>query len=86
MNPSDTSPADPPHWWQGLTPYMWRVLFITFLGWTFDVMDALIFNFIKVPACKELLGPAPTDPALLAAWNGSVTEWAGGIQAALLGQ
>ena len=80
MNPSEETSSENQHWWQGITPYMWRVLFITFLGWTFDVMDALIFNFIKIPACAELMGVAANDPNLMAKVGG----WPGGIQAALL--
>lgn len=76
MSEPENISAEPRFWWQNITLYQWRVLIITFLGWTFDVMDALIFNFIKLPACSELLQVPPTDPA--------VAQWAGGIQTALL--
>lgn len=32
------------------------VLLLAWLGWTFDVMDAALFNFAKVPLVTELLG------------------------------
>ncbi len=66
-------------WWQGLTGYQWLVLFITWLGWMFDVMDIILFAYLKTPCCMDLLGPAPTDPALLKEWNGAVAGWAGAV-------
>ena len=65
-----------PHWWQGLTRYHALVLLVAWLGWTFDVMDALLWTFVKMPATAELLH-LPDDHA-------DVKLWAGGIQATLL--
>lgn len=32
------------------------ILFVAWLGWTFDIMDAALFNFAKVPLVTEILG------------------------------
>ncbi|HEY0866602.1 MAG TPA: MFS transporter, partial [Fimbriimonas sp.] len=39
------------------TRAQWTVLVIAWLGWVFDVMDAALFNFAKVPMFTEMLGP-----------------------------
>ena len=48
---SSTSP------WRQLTGYQWLVLFVAWLGWIFDSMDATIYALVMAPALKELLGP-----------------------------
>jgi MFS family permease len=40
----------------GLTRYQWTVLLAAWLGWGFDVFDALLFNFIAPNAVPTLLG------------------------------
>ncbi len=45
-----------PRWYTGLSRYQWTVLLIAWLGWVFDVMDAALFNFAKVPMLTEMLG------------------------------
>ena len=53
MTPA-ASPIDSGPWWRGITRYQWLVLFVAWLGWTFDVMDALLWTFVKTDATSEL--------------------------------
>jgi len=43
-------------WHQGVTRYQWFVLFVAWLGWVFDSMDATIYALVMEPALHELLG------------------------------
>ena len=42
--------------WRQLSGYQWLVLFVAWLGWVFDSMDATIYTLVMTPALKELLG------------------------------
>ena len=42
-------------WRTGVTPYQWLVLFVAWLGWVFDSMDATIYAIVLHPALDELL-------------------------------
>ena len=42
-------------WREGVTPYQWLVLFVAWLGWVFDSMDATIYAIVLHPALDELL-------------------------------
>ena len=42
--------------WRQLSGYQWLVLFVAWLGWVFDSMDATIYALVMTPALKELLG------------------------------
>lgn len=42
-------------WRDGVTPYQWLVLFVAWLGWVFDSMDATIYAIVLHPALDELL-------------------------------
>src|SRR5512142_3279069 len=42
-------------WRSGVTPYQWLVLFVAWLGWVFDAMDATIYAIVLHPALHELL-------------------------------
>lgn len=42
-------------WRQGVTGYQWLVLFVAWLGWVFDSMDATIYALVLHPALHELL-------------------------------
>lgn len=53
MTPPTTQPAS--SWREGVTPYQWLVLFIAWLGWVFDSMDATIYAIVLHPALHELL-------------------------------
>jgi MFS family permease len=48
-----------------VTRYQWLVLFVAWLGWVFDAMDATIYAIVLHPALHELLhttsGPAATE-------------------------
>ena len=52
-------PNRKPHissWRHGVTRYQWLVLFVAWLGWVFDSMDATIYALVLHPALEELLG------------------------------
>jgi len=62
-------------WVLGVTRYQWLVLFVAWLGWVFDSMDATIYAIVLHPALEELLQ---------ASANGGVVSqgmigWYGGI-------
>jgi predicted MFS family arabinose efflux permease len=67
-----------------MTRYQWVVFFAAWLGWGFDVFDALLFNFVAPVCVPALLGIAPGDPRVTTA-TGAITAsllvgWAtGGI-------
>ncbi|ULA66145.1 MAG: MFS transporter [Nitrospira sp.] len=42
-------------WTKGVTRYQWLVLFVAWLGWVFDAMDATIYAIALHPALHELL-------------------------------
>lgn len=45
-------------WWRELSRYQWLVLLVAWLGWVFDIADTAIFNLVKTPMIKEMLGEA----------------------------
>jgi MFS family permease len=67
--PSHTS------WFEGVTPYQWRVLFVAWLGWVFDSMDATIYAIVLHPALHDLLHTGPGGPPVS---DGDIA-WYGGI-------
>jgi len=67
--PSHTS------WFEGVTPYQWRVLFVAWLGWVFDSMDATIYAIVLHPALHDLLHAGPGGPPVS---DGDI-GWYGGI-------
>jgi len=42
-------------WYHGVTRYQWLVLFVAWLGWVFDSMDATIYALVLHPALHDLL-------------------------------
>ena len=58
-----------------VTPYQWLVLFVAWLGWVFDSMDATIYAIVLHPALHELLhagpGGAPVSDADIG-WYGGI--------------
>ena len=60
-------------WHQGVTRYQWLVLFVAWLGWVFDAMDATIYALVLHPALHELL------PKTGAATSPEAIGWFGGI-------
>lgn len=69
------SAGKPASWRKGVTPYQWLVLFVAWLGWMFDSMDATIYALVLHPALEELLGSS--------AGGGPVSQesigWYGGL-------
>jgi MFS family permease len=61
-------------WRHGVTRYQWLVLFVAWLGWVFDSMDATIYALVLQPALLELLHP-PAGGIVTADTIG----WYGGI-------
>ena len=60
-------------WFHGVTRYQWLVLFVAWLGWVFDAMDATIYAIVLHPALHELLdhsGGAPTAERI--GWYGGI--------------
>lgn len=61
-------------WRHGVTRYQWLVLFVAWLGWVFDSMDATIYALVLHPALHDLLpvrggGPVSAD---LIGWYGGI--------------
>ena len=48
-------PVKSDSWWHGITSYQWLVLFVAWLGWVFDAMDATIYAIVLHPALHDLL-------------------------------
>jgi len=60
--------------WRQLSGYQWLVLFVAWLGWVFDSMDATIYTLVMTPALKELLGTRASAENI---------DWYGGLIFAL---
>src|SRR5678815_2659551 len=66
--------------------YQWTVLLAAWLGWGFDVFDALLFNYVAPNCIPALLGVplgSAEARALTPYWNGILTSilligWAAG--------
>ena len=67
-SPTSASHAKSP--WRQLSGYQWLVLFVAWLGWVFDSMDALIYSLVMTPALRELLGRRATPENI--GWYGGV--------------
>lgn len=69
-----------------MSGYQWAVLFAAWLGWGFDVMDGLLFNYVAPNCVPTLLGLKIGSAAAKTAtlqWNGLLTSllllgWAAG--------
>jgi MFS family permease len=61
-------------WHHGVTRYQWLVLFVAWLGWVFDAMDATLYALVLHPALNELLR-APGGGAV----SPEAIGWYGGI-------
>ena len=60
-------------WWQGISRYQWLVLFIAWLGWVFDAMDATIYAIVLHPALHDLLQfPGETVSTEQVGWYGGI--------------
>jgi MFS family permease len=56
-------------WYHELTPYQWRVLICTCLGWALDIMDGYLYAIILFPAMSDLLG---TTESPTIGWYGGI--------------
>lgn len=56
-------------WYQELTPYQWRVLVCTCLGWALDIMDGYLYAIILFPAMSDLL---QTTESPVIGWYGGI--------------
>ncbi|HEX2055907.1 MAG TPA: MFS transporter, partial [Nitrospiraceae bacterium] len=62
-------------WYHGITRYQWLVLFVAWLGWVFDAMDATIYAIVLHPALHDLLaGTAGSGTA-----SSEQIGWYGGL-------
>ena len=60
-------------WFHGVTRYQWLVLFVAWLGWVFDAMDATIYAVVLHPALHELLHtPDGPEAAERIGWYGGI--------------
>lgn len=56
-----------------MTPYQWLVLFVAWLGWVFDAMDATIYAIVLHPALHDLLqSPGGTVSSEQIGWYGGI--------------
>jgi len=61
----------------GLSGYQWLVVLAAWLGWGFDVFDALLFNYVSRLCIPDLLHLKPDDPGTAQAintWTGALTS------------
>jgi len=63
-------------WREGVTLYQWLVLFVAWLGWVFDSMDATIYALVLHPALGDLLshsaGGSPVTNELIGWYGGLI--------------
>jgi len=59
-------------WHHGVTRYQWLVLFVAWVGWVFDAMDATIYTLVLHPALHELLAASGIVPT-----SGTVAKYGG---------
>jgi MFS family permease len=64
----------------GMTGYQWLVLFAAWLGWGFDVFDALLFNFVAARCIPDLLHLQHGTPEA----EHATTWWTGVLSSMLL--
>jgi MFS family permease len=62
-------------WTHGVTRYQWLVLFVAWLGWVFDAMDATIYAIVLHPALQELLHAEAAHGAV----TSELIGWYGGL-------
>lgn len=67
-------------WAWGMTRYQWLVLFAAWLGWGFDVFDALLFNFVSSQCIPDLLHLQHGTPEA----EQATTWWTGVLSSLLL--
>ena len=62
-------------WRHDITRYQWLVLFVAWLGWVFDAMDATIYAIVLHPALHDLLAGGPASDAA----SNEAIGWYGGL-------
>lgn len=75
-----TDAAAPKRTLMDLTGYQWLVLFAAWLGWGFDVFDALLFNYVAPSCVPTLLGLPIGSPEA----KQQTPFWVGLVSATLL--
>jgi MFS family permease len=66
-------PTSTQSWRHGVTLYQWLVLFVAWLGWVFDAMDATIYAIVLHPALHDLLqSPGGTVSSEQIGWYGGI--------------
>lgn len=73
LRSEEPSSANDQRWFRGVTRYQWLVLFVAWLGWVFDAMDATIYAIVLHPALHELLHPSAgaSEPERIG-WYGGI--------------
>ena len=67
-------------WPWGMNGYQWTVVFAAWLGWGFDIIDALLFNYVAANCIPTLLGlELGSEPAALA-----TKQWVAAMASVLL--
>ena len=66
-------------WRHGVTRYQWLVLFVAWLGWVFDSMDATIYAIVLHPALEDLLLVSVARGVSPGEIGPEVIGWYGGI-------
>jgi MFS family permease len=67
-------------WPWGMSGYQWMVVFAAWLGWGFDIIDALLFNYVAANCIPTLLHlPLGSEAAALA-----TKQWVAGMASVLL--
>jgi MFS family permease len=58
----------------GFSAYQWLVLFAAWLGWGFDVFDALLFNYVSRLCIPALLPESRSTSQDVVYWTGAITS------------
>jgi MFS family permease len=78
-------------WYQGISTMQWTVLWVSYVGWLLDAMDANLIFVVLSPALTDLLGGAMANRANVGFYGGLVVAaqlvgWgAGGIALGIVG-
>jgi len=59
-------------WYQGISRMQWTVLWVSYVGWLLDAMDANLIFVVLSPALTDLLGAATATRANVGFYGGLV--------------